>query len=209
MALVRHKFMEAKCLSVDEKGCQSREFQDALEVLSSNKDLFLKFLQESNSFFSPHLHDLQSMSPSPKTKCIIVLRPSKVDVNETFAGSRKKSDKLTKKQSHTGQAIIWEKSNLGYSSAYSNQMIDEYDVERTKIVVLKPSHRKIHDIKALVSSPSPPPPPKMLCCELFYDEPEDFEGQESREVAKEITRNIHPIATSNHPTYSSSHLIAA
>lgn len=130
------------------------------------------------------------MSPSPETKCIIVLRPSKVDVNERFVGSGKKSDKLTKKQSHTGQAIRWEKSNLGYSSAYSNQMIDEYDAERTKIVVLKPSHRKIHDIKALVSSPSSPPPPKMLRCELFYDEPEDFEGQESREVAKEITRNM-------------------
>jgi hypothetical protein len=30
----------------------------------------------------------------------------------------------------------------------------------------------------------------MLHCEDFYDEPEDFEGQESREVAKKITRNM-------------------
>jgi hypothetical protein len=182
MALVRLKFMEAKRLSTDEKGCQSKEFQDALE--GSNKDLFLKFLQEPNSLFSQHLHDLQCMPPSPETRRITVLRPSK----ERFAGSGKKSDKLTKKQSHTGQAIGWEKSNLGYSSAFSNQKSDEYAAQPTRIVVLKPSQRKIHDVKALVSPPSSPP--RMLHCEDFYDEPEDFEGQESREVAKKITRNM-------------------
>ncbi|KAJ6880927.1 hypothetical protein NC652_034062 [Populus alba x Populus x berolinensis] len=183
MALVRLKFMEAKRLSTDEKGCQSMEFQDALEVSSSNKDLFLKFLQEPNSLFSQHLHNLQCMPPSPETRRITVLRPLK----ERFAGSGKKSDKLTKKQSHTGQAIGWEKSNLGYSSAFSNQKIDEYAAQPTQIVVLKPSQRKIHDVKALVSPPSSPP--RMLHCEDFYDEPEDFEG-ESREVAKKITLNM-------------------
>ncbi|XP_011011582.1 PREDICTED: uncharacterized protein LOC105116093 [Populus euphratica] len=184
MAHVRLKFMEAKHLSTDEKGCQSKECQDALEVSSSNKDLFLKFLQEPNSLFAQHLHDLQCMPPSPETRRITVLRPLK----ERYAGSGKKSDKLTKKQSHTGQAIGWGKSNLGYSSAFSNQKIDEYVAQPTQIVVLKPSQRKIHDVKALVS-PSPSPP-RMLHCEDFYDEPEDFEGQESREVAKKITRNM-------------------
>ena len=50
MALVRQKFMEAKRLSTDERLRQSKEFQDALEVLSSNKDLLLKILQEPNTF---------------------------------------------------------------------------------------------------------------------------------------------------------------
>uniref|UniRef100_A0A6M2E6R7 DUF3741 domain-containing protein n=1 Tax=Populus davidiana TaxID=266767 RepID=A0A6M2E6R7_9ROSI len=188
MALVRQKFMEAKRLSTDEKGRQSKEFQDALEVLSSNKDLFLKFLQEPNSLFSQHLHDMQSMPPSPETKHITVLRPSKVVDNERFAGSGKKSDKPTKQQVHTGQATGWE-SNLGYSPAFSNEKIVEYPpAQPTRIVVLKPSPGKIHDIKALVSPPSSPP--RMLHGEDFYDEPEDVEGQEPREVAKLITRNM-------------------
>jgi hypothetical protein len=73
-------------------------------LISSNKDLFLKFLLEPNSIlFSQHLHDIQSMPPSPETKHITVLRPYKVVDNERFAGSGKKSDdKLTKKQAHTG-----------------------------------------------------------------------------------------------------------
>jgi hypothetical protein len=188
MALVRQKFMEAKRLSTDEKGRQSKEFQDALEVLSSNKDLFLKFLQEPNSLFSQHLHDMQSMPPSPETKHITVLRPSKVVDNERFAGSGKKSDKPTKQQAHTGQATGWE-SNLGYSPAFPNEKIVEYPpAQPTRIVVLKPSPGKIHDIKALVSPPSSPP--RMLHGEDFYDEPEDVEGQEPREVAKLITRNM-------------------
>ncbi|KAF5959438.1 hypothetical protein HYC85_000647 [Camellia sinensis] len=52
MALVRQKFIEAKRLATDEKLRQSKQFQDVLEVLSSNKDLFVKFLQEPNSLFS-------------------------------------------------------------------------------------------------------------------------------------------------------------
>ncbi|KAG5252275.1 DUF3741 domain-containing protein/DUF4378 domain-containing protein [Salix suchowensis] len=177
MALVRQKFLEAKRLSTDEKGRQSKEFQDALEVLSSNKDLFLMFLQEPNSLFSQHLHDMQSMPPSPETKHITVLRPSKVVDNERFAGSGKKSDKPTKKPPHTGQATGWEKSNLGYSPAFSSEKIVEYPpAQPTRIVVLKPSPGKIHDIKALVSPPSSPP---------------RMSAQEPREVAKVITRNMH------------------
>ncbi|CAK7349474.1 unnamed protein product [Dovyalis caffra] len=187
MALVRQKFMEAKRLSTDEKGRQSKEFQDALEVLSSNKDLFLKFLQEPSSLFSQHVNDLQSMPPSPETKRITVLRPSKVVDNERFVGSEKKSDKLTKKQAHIGQATGWEKNNLGYSPAFSSQKIDECPAQPTRIVVLKPSPGKIHNIKALVSPPSSPA--RMLHGEDFYDEPDDVEGQKSREAVKEISRN--------------------
>ncbi|XP_076903196.1 uncharacterized protein LOC143558195 [Bidens hawaiensis] len=76
MSLIREKFMEAKRLSVDEKLCQSKQFQDALEVLNSNKDLFLKYLQEPNSLFSQH-HKLPSIPPRPDSKRITILKPSK------------------------------------------------------------------------------------------------------------------------------------
>ncbi|XP_050205199.1 uncharacterized protein LOC126655200 [Mercurialis annua] len=186
MTLVRQKFMEAKRLATDEKGRQSKEFQDALEVLSSNRDIFLKFLQEPNSMFSPHLYDVQS-TPSPETKRITVLRPSNVMDIEKFSGPGKKGDKQFKRAAPTGQSTVREKNNSGCSPIYANQKFEEYPAQPTRIVVLKPSSGKTHDVKTVVSPPLSPP--RTLQGEDFYV-PEDDEAQESREVAKGTT---HPM----------------
>ncbi|XP_056867412.1 uncharacterized protein LOC108861983 isoform X3 [Raphanus sativus] len=83
MAFIRQKFMEAKRLSSDEKLRHSKEFNDALEALDSNKDLLLKFLQQPDSLFTKHVHDLQSAphkprySQAPSLKCLS--HPQKVD----------------------------------------------------------------------------------------------------------------------------------
>ncbi|KAI4341622.1 hypothetical protein MLD38_026321 [Melastoma candidum] len=76
MDLVRQKFVDAKRLVTDEKLRHSREFHDALEVLSSNRELFLSFLQEPYSLFSGNLYKFQSLPR--ETKRITILRPSKV-----------------------------------------------------------------------------------------------------------------------------------
>lgn len=188
MALVRQKFMEAKRLAMDEKLRQSKEFQDALEVLSSNKDLFLKFLQEPNSLFSQRLYDLKSITPPPETKRITVLRPSKMVDSDKFIGSGKKCDKQIKKPAQVGQAVPWNKTDSGCSPTSVHQKGDEYPGQPTRIVVLKPSPGKPQDIKAVVSSPSLSP--KMVQCESLYEETKDDEALESREVAKEITRQM-------------------
>lgn len=188
MALVRQKFIEAKRLATDEKLRQSKEFQDALEVLSSNKDLFLKFLQEPNSLFTQHLYELQSIPAPPDTKRITVLKPSKVMDNNKFAASGKKIEKQIRKPVQTGQANCWEKNNPGYCPPFSNQKADEYPPQPTRIVVLKPSPSKAHEIKVVVSPPSSSP--RVLCDEDFHGEPDDDEARESREVAKEITRQM-------------------
>lgn len=65
MAFIRQSFINAKRLSTDEKLQRSKEFDDALEVLESNKDLFLKLLQEPHSLFSKHLQN-QNHSPPPQ-----------------------------------------------------------------------------------------------------------------------------------------------
>ncbi|KAJ9169707.1 hypothetical protein P3X46_017868 [Hevea brasiliensis] len=189
MTLIRQKFMEAKRLATDEKGRQSKEFQDALEILSSNRDLFIKFLQEPNSMFSRHLHDMQSIPPPPETKRITVLRPSKAIGNEKFAGPEKKCDMQADNPTQTGQATVWDKNNSGCSPTFANQRFEEYAAQPTRIVVLKPSPGKTHDIKAVVSPPTSSP--TILQGEEFCDEPEDDEAQESREVAKEITLHMH------------------
>ncbi|XP_065873764.1 uncharacterized protein [Euphorbia lathyris] len=188
MALVRQKFIEAKRLATDEKSRQSKEFQDALEVLSSNRDLFLKFLQEPHSLFSQHLYDMQSIPSPPETKRITVLRPSKAVDNDKFVGSWKMGDKQSKRPSQNGHATAWDKNNPGYSPTFSNQRFEEYAAQPTRIVVLKPSPGKTPD-KEVVAPPSSSP--RILQGEESYDGPEDEEAQGSREVAKDITEQIH------------------
>ncbi|KAM1031839.1 hypothetical protein ACFX2I_035484 [Malus domestica] len=189
MTLVRQKFMEAKRLATDERLRQSKEFQDALDVLSSNRELFLKFLQEPNSLFSQHLHELQSIPPQPtETKRITVLRPSKMVSSEKLSGTGDKNDEQTKKSAQVGQAAAWDKGHHGYSPTIIDQEVDGYLAPPTRIVVLRPSPGKANDIKAVVSSPTSSP--RVLHGENFYEEREDDEERESREVAKEITQKM-------------------
>uniref|UniRef100_A0A803PGC9 DUF4378 domain-containing protein n=1 Tax=Cannabis sativa TaxID=3483 RepID=A0A803PGC9_CANSA len=187
MALVRQKFLEAKRLVTDEKLQQSKEFQDALEVLSSNRDLLTKFFQESTYTFSQHLYELQSTPPPPETKRITVLRPSKIVDNERFSGSRQKSDKPTDNFVQLGQTAVLNKNNPGNSPMFPDQKVDEYTMQPTRIVVLKPSSGKANDIRAVTP---PITSSKMFQDENIFEDPEDDEARESREVAKEITRQV-------------------
>ncbi|XVF81108.1 hypothetical protein PTKIN_Ptkin15bG0130100 [Pterospermum kingtungense] len=187
MALVRQKFMEAKHLVTDEKLRQTKEFQDALEVLSSNRELFLKFLEEPNSTFSQHLYNIQSVSLAPETKHITVLRPSKMVDKEKFAGIEKKGDKQTKVPVQIGQVAGWDRNKTA-CSPFSNPKVDEYPSQPTRIVVLKPSPGKTQDIRTVACSSLSSP--RVLRSEDFFEEPEDDDAQESREAAKEITRQM-------------------
>lgn len=186
MDLVRQKFIEAKRLFTDEKLRQSQEFDDTVEVLSSNKDLLVKFLQEPNSMFSHHLYNLQSLSPS-ETKRITVLRPCKMVDNGSFALG-KKNEKQMNKSTVGNPMVETEKGHLGHSSPTGGWKLDDNPTQPTRIVVLKPSPGKPHDIKAVASPPNASP--GVLHREEFTEEIEDDEAQKSREVAKQITRQM-------------------
>ncbi|KAL8139013.1 hypothetical protein V2J09_005014 [Rumex salicifolius] len=163
MALIRQKFMEAKRLSTNEKLRQSKEFQDALEVLSCNPDLFLKVLQEPSSLITTyHLNRGHSLSLPTETKRITVLRPSKMVVNDKFPASSNRNEKQVKK-SFLGNQGTWR--------------ANESPARPTRIVVLKPSFGRFQDMKADV--PSIPSSPRG-----------DAETREAREVAKEITQRM-------------------
>ncbi|RZS05721.1 hypothetical protein BHM03_00036265 [Ensete ventricosum] len=131
MALVRQKFMEAKHLASDENLIHSKEFQDALEVLNLNRDLFLKFLEEPNSLFSKQTFDLRSTPPPPQPNHITVLKPSK-KVETKF-------DKMVKKQEgpeikESGR----ETDNHHWNSTFNHLKAENFS-QPTRIVVLKPS----------------------------------------------------------------------
>ncbi|PPR90199.1 hypothetical protein GOBAR_AA30485 [Gossypium barbadense] len=187
MALVRQKFMEAKHLVTDEKLRQSKEFQDALEVLSSNRELFLKFLEDPNSTFSQHLNNFRCSSLLPQTKRITVLRPSKMVDNEKFVGTGQKGDNQTKKPVQIGQVTGYGRNNTACS--FPSPKVEDYPSQPTRIVVLKPSPGKNQDIIRTPASPSPPLP-RILHGGDFYEEPEEDDARESKEVAKEITRHM-------------------
>ncbi|MBA0675345.1 hypothetical protein Goari_016894 [Gossypium aridum] len=187
MALVRQKFMEAKHLVTDEKLRQSKEFQDALEVLSSNGELFLKFLEEPNSTFSQHLNNFRCSSLLPQTKRITVLRPSKMVDNEKFVGTGQKGDNQTKKPVQIGQVTGYGRNNTACS--FPSPKVEDYPSQPTRIVVLKPTPGKNQDIIRTPASPSPPLP-RILDGGDFYEEPEEDDARESKEVAKEITRHM-------------------
>ncbi|KAL1195834.1 hypothetical protein V5N11_027701 [Cardamine amara subsp. amara] len=149
MTFIRQKFMEAKRLSTDDKLRHSKEFNDALETLDSNKDLLLKFLQQPDSLFTKHVHDLQSIphksqygqAPSLKSpnsqRYVDSLKTQKVD-----------SDLLRKSHrsphQHGGGGSFSSRSltrHVSYDTFdLSNEELGKRnELQATKIVVLKPN----------------------------------------------------------------------
>ncbi|CAG7865439.1 unnamed protein product [Brassica rapa] len=131
MAFIRQKFMEAKRLSTDEKLRHSKEFNDALESLDSNKDLLLKFLQQPDSLFTKHVHDLQSTphkphySQAPSLKC---------------ASHSQKADRDSLRKSHRSPHRHGGGGDGCPSHSHSRHVSYEtLELQSTKIVVLKPN----------------------------------------------------------------------
>jgi hypothetical protein len=122
MDLVRHKFVEAKRLASHDNLLQSKELHDALQVLNSNKDLFLKFLEEPNSLFANQSEELHSAAASPPRKRITVLKPSK--------SVELKGDKAVKRQKN--YTVDGNRFDAGQAG-------EERFPKHTRIVVLKPS----------------------------------------------------------------------
>ncbi|MED6132992.1 hypothetical protein PIB30_024069 [Stylosanthes scabra] len=179
MAFIRQKFIEAKRLSTDERLRQSKEFDEALEVLSSNNDLLIRLLDSQN------LYELQS-TPIAETKRITVLKPSKMVDREKPCGKGKKNDKCVKKPANIGQAAAWEKTSPVYSPA--SQKVDDYPVQPTRIVVLKPSSGKSHEIKAVLSPTTSSP--RNLHGGSLYHGLEDCDALEPTTNTSEITQQM-------------------
>ncbi|XP_073316635.1 uncharacterized protein [Primulina huaijiensis] len=182
MALVRQKFTEAKRLSMDEKLRQSKQFRDAVEVLNANKDLFLKCLQEPNSMISQNLYNLQSIPPPPpETKRITILRPSKLAESNNIARSGNKDRKEIKNGSFVRNGL--EKSQLVNSPPLSWNNF-ENSPQPTRIVVLRPSSLKSHDVKVVGSPHSESQ--RMINGEDLFGDIEENEDQASKEVTKAV-----------------------
>lgn len=149
MALIQQKFMDAKRLSTDERFQNSKEFNDTLEALDSNKELLLKYLQEPDSLFVKHLQDLQVDTASSTCSHIAVLKPSNSVKYEGCAkssksvrgGSCKQSISLQKERLD-GLLLQSQHRHSGHNSQKSSPVLSEGKEENilpTRIVVLKPN----------------------------------------------------------------------
>ncbi|KAF8396725.1 hypothetical protein HHK36_018354 [Tetracentron sinense] len=164
VAFIRQKFMDAKRLSTDEKLQHSKEFHDALEVLESNKDLLLKFLQEPDSLFTKHLHDIKGVPPHPQFGIISVLKSSNAPNYENsdicWKSERKTdgTDVTNSLQKHDNGLVKHSHSKHVHNSHKSSKShlegIDETCLLPTRIVVLKPNLGNAQNAERFVSSPS-------------------------------------------------------
>ncbi|CAK8571684.1 unnamed protein product [Lathyrus sativus] len=162
MALVHQKFIEAKNMSTHEALRQSKQFEDALDILSSNNDLLVRFLD------SQKLYQLPS-SPPDDTNRITLIKPLKMFGNDKSSGKGKKNDRLIKKPANSDQTNVRENINRGYSP------------ESTRIVVLKPSPGRTHMVSPRTQSP-----------QSFYQGNGNDEVLESIKMSKEMTLQMHP-----------------
>lgn len=143
MSLVREKFAEAKRLATDEKLLHSKEFQDALQFLSSNRDLFLEFLDESNPLLSSNRYEFQPAAPPSEVKQITILKPSEPTKRK---GSVLVGRQLFLDGDESERNRYRRHQSLDVSPANSSLS------EPTKIVVLKPGLANSHD-PGIVGSP--------------------------------------------------------
>ncbi|KAG0481607.1 hypothetical protein HPP92_012465 [Vanilla planifolia] len=158
MAFVRQSFINAKHLSTVEKLQRSKEFDDALEVLDSNKDFFLKLLQEPQSLFSKHLQELPYSPLSPHASHASVLKPSRAIQRASLGSSlrsEENAERYTNMQRRKMQSFGKRADKLpsfpsrkpmcSLPEKLSNSMYDGNGEDRahpSEIVILKPGPEK-------------------------------------------------------------------
>ena len=218
IAFVRQKFIDVKRFSTDEKLQKSKEFYDALEVLDSNKDILLKFLQEPNSLFAKHLCDLHRIPPSHCGHVLSMKTANALKSNIDATGCQlggKASEKIDNSHSlKHWDGVYCDLPHRNNTDSHKLNFVveDKYDTTwaPTRIVVLKPNLGKVHSISRSVSCPSTSHGSKSdlelhnECPNMLYSGSEirgrlsmhtdldafEFKYRESRELAKEITQRM-------------------
>lgn len=206
MNFIQQKFMDAKRLSADAKYHNSKEFHDTLDALDTNKDLLVKFLQQPDSLYAKHLHDLQGASLL--SHCSHVLSIShKCKCKTTGLKSKEGTSHCSNRyfREHCGSF-----SPNSYSPCSSNRSAKSYEVPvkelheskifPTRIVVLKPtleklqsaekpvtSHRRYVEYPSNISNRAGQFGVQSLHVDVGISRPN---MRESRERAKVITRRI-------------------
>uniref|UniRef100_A0A1D1Y4X2 Intraflagellar transport protein 81 n=1 Tax=Anthurium amnicola TaxID=1678845 RepID=A0A1D1Y4X2_9ARAE len=158
MANIQQKFMDAKCLSMEEKLQNSEEFSEALEVLDSCRDPFPNFLEEPASLFKKQLRGVHSVPSTPEASQITILKFSNVSRrknSEICQKSEKRMESNTpmgRNAVYTPEADIFTHCLREHTVPHSRKLAKpklEGNMEAsslpTRIVVLKPNLEKVQN----------------------------------------------------------------
>lgn len=236
MAFIQQKFMDAKRLSTDQKLQDSKEFHDALEVLDSNKDLLLKFLHQPDSLFTKHLHDMQGAPPQTHCGRISAMKLEAQHYESSDLGQSDRQipwKNYSRSQKH--RDVQFSHSNSRHATCTSPspnsskirfEGKDELATLPTRIVVLKPNLGKAQNCAKSASSPRSSHAFLSDCrVHLEFPNIKNREGdthgmkkfsdnvglsrhnsRESREIAREITRQMRNSFCSGSMNFSSAGL---
>ncbi|KAG8071452.1 hypothetical protein GUJ93_ZPchr0006g44038 [Zizania palustris] len=141
MDILREKFRDTRCFGTGEKALHLKELQ-ALRLLSSNKSLFLKLLEEPNSSFSRQLNRLHTNAASPQRKRIMVLKPLgsvECGVIQSGTGQTKEQNGVAMREFHR-----------------SFSLKEENPSQASRIVLLRPTPGKPSTTKAKLTPRSTP-----------------------------------------------------
>lgn len=160
LELIQKKFMDAKRLVTDEKLQGSKEFCDAIEVLDSNKNLLLKYLQQPDSLFMKHLHDISDVLPHSNRSHMAATKSSDDENHECYDYGRKlvrrnPRKKHTKSRKQCSGHISTSDCNYVAKNSVKSSRIKLEDNEGLaifpkKIVVLKPNLGKAQKSSSIV-----------------------------------------------------------
>ncbi|KAI3412966.1 uncharacterized protein J3R85_016700 [Psidium guajava] len=212
MEFIRQKFVDAKRLSTDDKLQDSKEFNDALEVLDSNKDLLLKFLQQPDPLFTKHLHDLQSPQFQSHFGSMTASKvPERTRSIDSIPGRENLPRKCGRSPKIYHDKFIGKPlSSTAHNTLKSSKLEGQVhsDILPTQIVVLKPNLGKAHGATKTSLSPNSltfsPDTRNHLECASYRNEDKDPSGNKthfgpadmelkskgSREIARRITRKM-------------------
>nr|KYP40330.1 hypothetical protein KK1_038343 [Cajanus cajan] len=139
ISFIEQKFRDAKRLATHQDVQSSKDFRDTLEVLDSNKDLLLKYFKRPDSLFKKHLNDLEAAPVQSHYGDVGAMDIEKNEHDINWRSDREKT-RLNYNRSHG-------KHHDGYPCQ------PEQDAVPTKIVVLKPNLGKVQNGTRIVSSP--------------------------------------------------------
>ncbi|XP_073101496.1 uncharacterized protein [Elaeis guineensis] len=154
-AILNQKLVEAKELAGN-RAAQSEEFINALEILNSNKELFLKLLQDPNSVLLKHIQDIQNAQ---------IGKQFQIKSGQNLEGSELLEEEI-------GSSMQCEESasNKSFHKKYTHKFFRNKDRSKgtrppeenpnsqdlNRIVVLKPSPARTQNPSIIIGSSSSP-----------------------------------------------------
>lgn len=130
MVFMNERFANDKILTGNKKTHHSKEFMDALQILSSNKELFLKLLQDPNSLLVKHIQGSETARLQEDRKTQSLAGPTLLDDEPS---SSRPDDNITRKHRN-----FFRRKNKYQENNHLKGKDNDNSQVASRIVILKP-----------------------------------------------------------------------